>query len=123
MKKNLKTTIFIIFLFILIGLSGCKKAQELILYNILGTWNYSQSYSGGTYDTGTITFSGTKSSGTFSLVNFYNITYTGNYTVNDNNITTTGSIEWNGKLTSDNNMSGTWNYNGETATWEANRSN
>ncbi|MFC1853493.1 hypothetical protein ACFL27_25155 [candidate division CSSED10-310 bacterium] len=87
--------------------------------DIRGTWSYIQSSNTGTYDQGTITFSGSTSSGSYSGFNYYEYEFSGNYTVHGNDVTLTGDKEWTGAFDDSTHMSGTWYYDSELCTWTA----
>ena len=94
-------------------------------YSILGTWTYTlvaesdgSSYE---YDTGTITFDGTEKGGAYSRIDFYEIEYNGDYLVNGEEVTITGSEIWTGTVTDATHLGGTWEgTDGEDrGTWTA----
>lgn len=75
-------------LFILFSLllTACGGSEEMApaTYDITGTWEYTMSeldHQDTIYDTGTITFVGDLGAGEYSLINFYEIEYTGTYIV------------------------------------------
>jgi hypothetical protein len=78
---------------------------------------------GGTsWDSGTITFTGSDTSGTYTKIDFYGTTSTGNYTVNGVNVTITEENQnWTGTFSDAANMSGTWNLTtgSDSGTWTA----
>jgi hypothetical protein len=78
----------------------------------LGTWDYTlyTESEGSTYgyDSGTITFEGTDSAGTYAQIDFYEVKYGGEYVVNGEAVTLTGDQTWTGEFTDATHMSGTW---------------
>lgn len=126
MKKNLLIFLLIISISLLFGLSGCGDGDDdnpvtPATYSILGTWAYTMIMGGNTWDSGTITFTGTDTSGTFTQINFYSATYTGTYTVNGTDVTISGPERWTGTFSDAANMSGTWNSttSSDAGTWTA----
>ncbi len=112
MRKKL-TILLVVTLFITMMFStGCKKK-----FDIQGIWTVSYTWSNSGTGTTTITFTGSKTSGTFSSQK-----YTGTYTVNDKSVTWryTSGTTYTGTSTDDNNMSGTMiGHKGGTGTWTA----
>ena len=54
-----------------------------------------------TWDEGTITFSGSDTSGSYTKVNFYHYTYSGSYTVDGSSVTITSPLQtWRGSFSS-----------------------
>lgn len=94
-------------------------------YSILGAWTYTMmAESEGDpyeYDSGTITFAGNQNSGTYTQLNFYDIEYTGDYTVSGDQVTITGAQTWTGTFTDATHLSGTWEAADHSAegTWTA----
>lgn len=128
MKKHLSIFFSIFCLLGLLFFSGCKTTET---FNINGTWTLILTYSGwGTY-VGTITFSGSETSG-ITIADFSGegwVPGNGTYTVTDTNVTF--SINWTavsnttnctGTAPSDNSMNGSFTetepYSG---TWAATR--
>ena len=89
MKKLIPLFILIALLLSSLLLSGCgSKSDELYppTYTIVGTWEYRMSeldQQDTDYDTGTITFAGTASEGTYTLINYYGVEYSGTYVVSN----------------------------------------
>ncbi|MBN2398841.1 MAG: hypothetical protein JXI33_00710 [Candidatus Aminicenantes bacterium] len=90
-------------------------------YDIRGSWNTQITWVGGWIDDPVITFSGTKKSGT--LTSTYDDT--GTYTVDGKNVSWRfdwdPTFVWTGTFTDKDSMSGTINWDGDTATWTATR--
>lgn len=115
----------------LVGCNGEGDVNELApppvapQYSVLGTWRYTLIAESGDssteYDTGTITFDGTETGGAYSRIDFYEIEYNGDYLVNGEEVTITGSEVWTGALTDATHMGGTWETpDGEArGTWTA----
>ena len=78
--------LFLLMILSILFLSGCGSKKPLTAeYDITGTWEYTMSeldQQDTVYDTGTITFTGTPTEGTYTLVNYYEIEYSGSYIVN-----------------------------------------
>ncbi|MBN1186605.1 MAG: hypothetical protein JXB49_30290, partial [Bacteroidales bacterium] len=94
-----------------------KKAEPEIEYDITGAWALNYTLQGDTAKSTTITFSGDKTSGTFS-----GLGYTGTYTVDGKNVEFIfpSSTRYSGSFTDTQNMSGTiLNYQGIPGTWTA----
>ncbi len=113
MKKKLMILLIAALFVAMIFSTGCKKK-----FDITGTWTvYGDWYTWITFS-GTVTFSGDKTNGTF--VDFSN--GTGTYTVDGNNVRweyPSGTF-YIGTSTDDNVMSGTMNStSGLTGTWNA----
>lgn len=118
-KQQIKIAFFIAA--VLLGLmAGCSPTAD---YDIQGEWVYTMiAVDGNTYDTGTITFSGSPTEGTFVELNIYAIEYTGEYKVNGTSVTLTGDEGWRGSFIHQNRMSGTWEHDdGFSGTWQAER--
>ncbi|GAK50933.1 hypothetical protein U14_02175 [Candidatus Moduliflexus flocculans] len=92
-------------------------------YNILGVWAYTMAQGGETWDSGTITFTGTAASGTFLQKTVFNAEYSGTYTVSGNAVSLKGPEDWTGTFSDANTMSGTWSSNDtpDTGTWTMTR--
>ena len=125
MKKRLLFSVILV-TFSLLFIPACKTAEDV--FNIVGTWNITLIYTGYSSPySGTITFAGTESSGTF--VASITDPASGTYTVNDNSVSF--SLNWtgytdmlyaNGTATTDNNMNGTFTQTGGySGTWSAYR--
>ncbi len=111
MKKKLMILLVVTLFITMMFSSGCKKK-----FDIQGTWKvYTELFALPAY---TITFTGSKTSGIFSL----NGEKGGTYTVNGKNITWiyTNGTTYTGTSTDDNKMSGTIKRNADkTGTWTA----
>ena len=101
-------------------LSACGAAAD---YDIRGTWKYTLiDTAGNTFDDGTVTFSGSPTSGTYTELNFYDVEYSGKYRVKNTSLSLVGDENWQGIISDGNSMSGTWNHiNGFSGTWSAAR--
>ena len=127
--KKLLVCFLIISTGIFFGVSGCGDGDNddpvtPAIYSILGTWAYAMIMGNNTttWDNGTITFTGTDTSGTYTKTDFYGTTSTGNYTVNGVNVTITEENQnWTGTFSDAANMSGTWNSTTglDSGTWTA----
>jgi uncharacterized lipoprotein NlpE involved in copper resistance len=119
-----KSTILLI-LAIVFSLVGCTSGQDAnaesqTAFNILGEWEYTLiATDGNTYDNGTITFKGDASRGTWTQLNFYEIEYSGTFTVKGNVITLAGDGIWQGNITDASHMSGEWQNNEASGEWTA----
>ncbi len=101
--------------FVLIALAcltGCKA--EPPTYDIRGDWEYTMiDQEGNTYDTGTITFSGEASAGTYFQTNIYEVNYEGEFTVEGISVELSGDESWSGQFISENRIEGDWIHEGE----------
>ena len=87
-------------------------------FTITGTWTFNQNNAGGSFwDNGTVTFTGTATSGTFSMTVAEGITHTGTYTVNGSSVNISGTytvysgtFSWTGTFSSSTAMSGSWTH-------------
>lgn len=122
--KQLKLMILAAALLVL--LTACGSPAEAPTYKIQGSWDYTFYYEadGGedTYDLGTFTFEGSDSSGTFVMLNIYEIEYEGSYSVHGDSVrlqTADETIE--GNFEDSTHMSGTWSSAEDDAsgTWVA----
>ena len=114
-----KTIILSLSIIILIVLCSCSPATE---YDIRGAWDFTMIYQDGLfYDDGTITFSGSETSGTYRLVNYYEIEYEGEFKVNGVAITLVGDDNWKGNFIDANHLAGTWEAEDESGEWSATR--
>jgi hypothetical protein len=118
-----KTAIFLIVSAVLLAGCGVQTAVSTAIppvYNILGEWEYTLTATdGNTYDNGKITFTGTSSQGNWTLLNFYEVEYKGAFTVNGDAINLTGDGTWQGQITDDSHMNGTWQNNEASGKWTA----
>jgi hypothetical protein len=130
---------------VLIGVGVVAVALVLILivfkttYDITGAWTIN--FTGGGAITRTVTFSGTKDSGTWTMASFNIIAgnstpadltqravvsqFTGTYTVDGKNVTMTqnniANVTISGTFSDKDTMSGTWVLYGVTMQWTATR--
>lgn len=75
------------------------------------------------YDTGTITFTGTETSGTARLINFYGYEYEGKYSVSEAHVRIEADQVWTGQFFGADSMAGIWfeENEGISGEWEAGR--
>jgi len=118
-----KTTIFLIVSAILLAGCGVQTAVSTEVppvYNILGEWEYTLTATdGNTYDSGKITFTGTSNQGKWTQLNFYEIEYSGTFTVTGDLVSLTGDGIWQGNITDASHMNGTWQNNEASGKWTA----
>ena len=110
------------------SIAGCSSSDNgtsptaTVPHSILGTWTYRLIMGGNTWDNGSITFSGSDTSGTYRKTNFYNVVYTGNYSVNGVTISITETNqEWRGSFSNANSMGGSWTAGSDQGSWTATR--
>jgi hypothetical protein len=110
---------------IAIFLAGCgaqtaANTEVPPVYNILGEWEYTLTATdGNTYDSGKTTFTGTSSQGNWTQLNFYEVEYSGTFTVTGDLISLTGDGIWQGNITDASHMNGTWQNNEASGQWTA----
>ena len=109
---------------VLLSVVGCASSPEADvetpLHNIVGSWEYTLTASdGNVYDSGTINFDGNASQGNWTLLNFYDVEYSGTYTVNGNAITLTGDETWQGNFADDTHITGQWQNDEANGEWTA----
>ena len=116
----MKTKILIISLIALFMLAACQPAAK---YDIRGEWEYTMTTTdGNTYDTGTITFDGDAAKGTYLEINFYQVEYKGEFTVNGTALKLNGDETCDGTVTDANTLNGAWSHtNGASGTFTARR--
>lgn len=126
MKKHVLVLLLLVSITMLVGGNGCGNSDSSTpatpaTYSILGTWAYTMLMGSNTWDSGTITFTGSDTGGTFTQINFYGVTYTGNYTVKGTDVAITGPETWTGTFSDALNMGGTWNStsSSDAGTWTA----
>jgi len=121
MKKTAFLSIVLVVLFVV----GCApqvvpSAEASAAFDIVGEWEYTMTKSdGNNYDNGTITFTGTPNQGDWTLVNFYEVQYSGSFTVSGDAISLTGDETWQGRFTDSSHMEGTWQKDDANGTWTA----
>jgi len=117
-SKHQLSTILFMCLSIIFVLSACGASAD---YDIRGTWHYILiDTNGNNFDEGTVTFSGSPTSGTYIELNFYDVEYTGKYQVKHTSLSLIGDENWQGVISDSNNISGTWKHvNGFSGTWSA----
>ncbi|MBM3152409.1 MAG: hypothetical protein FJZ96_09460 [Chloroflexi bacterium] len=104
----------------ILTLSGCAAAPEPAVFDVTGIWEYSLTASdGNTYDAGSIVFDGSPESGTYLLLNIYNIEYSGTYTVSGIRLQLAGDENWQGTLLSSDRLEGTFEYSDASGAWTA----
>jgi hypothetical protein len=90
-------------------LAGCAPKAE---FDIRGDWNYTLTASdGNVFDTGTMTFSGKDTAGTFVEINIYQVEYKGEFTMKGKDLQLTGEETWICTVADANSFSGTWKHN------------
>ena len=111
---------FLFVLLIIISLSACAPKAD---FDIRGTWEYTMTGDDGNqYDIGTISFDGSDAKGNYTQLNIYDVEYIGEYTVSGSELKLSGYENWQGTMSSMNNMSGTWQHDdGAQGTFEASR--
>lgn len=127
MKKITPLFILIALLLSSLLLSGCNtKNDELYppTYAITGEWQYTMSeldQQDTVYDTGTITFTGTASEGTYVLRNFYEIEYSGTYVVSNIAFSLEGEdgLIVQGSFPEPGHLFGSWESDGTGGLWTA----
>lgn len=107
-------------LFSCLLLPGCAPKAD---FDIRGEWEYTMTATdSNAYDMGTITFDGEAANGTYVELNFYQIEYTGEFTVNGTTLTLSGDETWQGVIADANHISGTWSHDdGASGTFTATR--
>ncbi len=108
-------------------LAGCgDKNEELYppTYTITGEWEYTMSeldQQDTAYDSGTITFTGSASEGTYTLLNFYEIEYTGTYVVSNIAFSLEGDdgLVVQGSFPEPGHLFGTWENDETGGLWTA----
>jgi len=115
MKKKLMILLIATLFITMMFSTGCKKK-----FDITGTWTINFTWASGLSGTGTMTFTGDKTSGTFTN----NYGGKGTYTVDGNNakwVYTSGTT-YTGTSSDDDHMSGTMvSYLGSNGTWTCTR--
>lgn len=114
----------LLFLVALLSIAGCTaqpaKNTEPAAYDILGTWEYTLTTpDGNEYDTGTMEFTGDSNQGNWTQLNFYDIEYTGTYTVSGDSISLAGDATWQGHFIDSTHISGQWQNNEASGEWTA----
>jgi len=108
-------------------LTGCGgKSDELYppTYTIAGEWEYTMSkldQQDTVYDSGTITFTGSPAEGTYTLVNFYDIEYSGTYVVSNIAFSLEGAdgLVVQGSFPEPGHLFGTWESDDAGGLWTA----
>ena len=111
-------------LIVLLSVVGCSSKPEITveapLYNIAGNWEYTLTASdGNVYDNGTIEFTGTPNQGNWTLQNFYDIEYSGTYTVSGNTVSLVGDEVRQGSFVDDTHITGEWENEEANGEWTA----
>jgi len=107
----MKSSIVSIAFACLVGLLCLTACEGRADYDIRGTWEYLLVASdGNSFDSGTITFTGSPTRGEYVELNFYQVEYRGEYRVKGISLALTGDEEWKGTLTDANTMSGEWQH-------------
>jgi hypothetical protein len=118
LHNHLITKIFVITFLFALFLTSCIASYD---YNVEGTWDYTTyAMDGHPVDKGTIYFSGNPMNGTFHMITYDEVEIEGSYTLQDNEIRLTVSENWQGTLSDEDNMSGSWwEDDGTQGTFEA----
>ncbi|MBI3168595.1 MAG: hypothetical protein HYZ22_08965 [Chloroflexi bacterium] len=108
----------------LLSIASCTaqpaKNTEPAAYDILGKWEYTLTTpDGNEYDNGTMEFTGTSDQGNWTQLNFYNVEYTGTYSVTGDAISLVGDATWQGHFVDTTHMSGEWQNNEASGEWTA----
>jgi hypothetical protein len=109
-----------------VGVLGATAAVLFLFvlksYDLTGTWTFV--FDGPTHETYSLTFSGTKKSGTFifDAVSFYSGTYTVDNKTFTMVLTSFPAIQFSGRFTGKDALSGDWIYGGDHWTFTATRS-
>lgn len=108
------------------SLSACVPSMQDFTPTITGNWQYqvTETSSGNIYDQGSMHFSSSNNTGTFTLTNFYDIDSEGQYTLNIEEKTirlNDSGITYDGHFSNPNSIRGSWEGNDTGGTWEANR--
>ena len=105
-------------LLLIVIFSGCEEPAE---YDIRGTWDYAQYHLDSLlYDNGTITFVGELTRGDWTQYNFYDVEYTGTYSVSGTQVALDGELEdWTGSFIDETHMEGSWQSEEDSGTWIA----
>jgi len=111
---------FLLLFLLCLTLTACAPKTE---FDIRGEWQYTMiDSSGNTYDSGTITFSGTPEKGTYLQINIYDVAYEGAFTVKGSDIQLSGYETWGGTVLDVNTINGNWEHDdGANGTFQANR--
>jgi len=114
MKKKLMILLIATLFITMMFSTGCKKK-----FDITGTWTINYNWTNWVSATGTITFTGNKTSGTFTN----NASNTGTYTVDGNNVNWVypSGTTYTGTSSDDNHMSGTMTGGSFHGSWTATR--
>ena len=118
-----KTILFLLIILALFSLVGCGKDKPLkpANFDISGSWEYTMTTEGSEdiYDSGTITFTGTPEAGEYTLLNIYEVEYTGTYKVTKISIMLSGDTEVQGSFVDANHIIGTWGDDATNGRWTA----
>jgi hypothetical protein len=121
----MKKIVFALILTTLFSIAGCTTNPETntgapAMYDITGEWEYTLTTpDGNVYDDGTIEFRGTPNQGDWTQLNFYNIEYTGTYTVSGDALSLAGDATWQGHFVDAAHLSGSWQNNEASGEWTA----
>ena len=119
---NYRATTLAIFLLLLSACSGRTPTPNVM---IMGIWEYTMiDQNGNIYDQGTVSFEGDFTNGQYTIRNFYNIEYSGEFKIEGNEISLSGAMNWVGQIENGLIMSGDWvdMENNASGTWTATRS-
>jgi len=121
MNKILTLFVFIV----LFSSAGCTAKPETgagksATYDIAGNWEYTLTTpDGNVYDDGTLEFTGTLSQGDWTQFNYYEIEYSGTYTVNGDRISLAGDETWQGRFVDATHITGRWQNDEAGGDWTA----
>jgi len=113
----------IFFTLLLSALLVSACAAERPDFDIRGEWTYTMTATDGNiYDNGIITFRGKPAQGTYLQVNFYEVEYEGDFSVNGTDLVLTGDESWEATIVDADHLSGTWSHtDGASGTFTATR--
>jgi hypothetical protein len=120
--NKIPSLLIVAVLFLVVGCApqNAPSAEPSAMFDVVGEWDYTMTNSdGNNYDDGTIKFTGTATQGEWTLVNFYEVEYTGSYTVSGDGISLTGDETWQGRFVDGSHISGTWQKDDANGTWSA----
>lgn len=122
--KKIASLLVLVVLFFVVGCApqNTPSPEASATFDVVGEWEYTMTKSdGNTYDNGTIRFTGSSTQGEWTLVNFYEVEYTGTYTVSGDVISLTGDETRQGRFTDGSHIGGTWQKDDANGTWSASK--
>jgi len=118
--KKIKSLLVLIALLSIAGCTSKPKNVEPAAHNIIGKWEYTLTTpDGNEYDNGTMEFIGNSDQGTWTQLNFYNIEYSGTYTVSGDAISLAGDATWQARFADETHINGQWQNNEASGEWTA----